>query len=226
MRINAYLARATNISRRKADVLLEASRVKIDGKVATIGSTVENGKSVVTLDNHKISLPTSHITIMLNKPTGYVVSRRGQGAKTIYDLLPTNLRQLKPIGRLDKNSSGLLLLTNDGQLIQTLSHPKNVKLKAYDVNLDRPLSEKDANAINAGIKLEDGLSRLKLLNVSQKRTKLNLIMSEGRNRQIRRTFAQLGYRVIALHRYEFAGHQLNSLKTGKWRRLEGRQVKR
>lgn len=222
MRINAYLARATAISRRKADVLISAGRVKIDGKVATIGATVENGKSEVELDNHKISLPTSHTTIMLNKPAGYVVSRRGQGSKTIFVLLPSNLRQLKPIGRLDKNSSGLLLLTDDGQLIQTLSHPKNVKLKAYDVSLDRPLSEKDANAINAGIKLEDGLSHLKLLNISQKRTRLNLTMSEGRNRQIRRTFAQLGYVVTKLHRYEFAGYKLNDLKTGSWRRLEDR----
>lgn len=222
MRINAYLARATGISRRRADVLIAAGRVKIDGRVATVGSTITNAKSVIALDNRKIDLPTSHTTIMLNKPKGYVVSRRGQGSKTIFALLPANLRQLKPIGRLDKDSSGLLLLTNDGQLIQTLSHPKNGKLKAYNVSLDRPLSDKDASTINAGVELEDGISHLKLLKISQKRNRLDLIMSEGRNRQIRRTFAHLGYTVVTLHRYKFDSYKLNSLRSGEWRRLEDR----
>lgn len=153
MRINKYLALATGISRRAADAALGEFRVGINGKTAKIGTEVTES-DVVTLDGRILSLPISKVTIMLNKPAGYVVSRDGQGSDTIYDLLPVEHDRLKPVGRLDKDSSGLLLLTNDGDLANQLTHPSYQKRKIYEITLDKPLEPLHRQMINDfGIKL-------------------------------------------------------------------------
>src|SRR5688572_10819363 len=128
MRINKFVALASGMSRRAADAAIEQGRVRVDGQHPTLGQDVADGQKI-TLDGHALHTPSQHQTIMLNKPVGYVVSRDGQGSKTIYDLIPDHLHELKPIGRLDKNSSGLLLLTNDGMLAHELTHPRFHKIK-------------------------------------------------------------------------------------------------
>jgi 23S rRNA pseudouridine2605 synthase len=158
----------------------------------------------------------------LHKPRGYVVSRQGQGSDTIYDLLPPHYRYLNPVGRLDKDSSGLLLLTNDGKLAQTLTHPSHQKRKLYEVELNKPLEPLHRQMISDhGIQLEDGVSRL-LLERRQDGddTRWLVTMHEGRNRQIRRTFAALGYTVLTLHRTTFGDFALENLGPGKIRRVE------
>ncbi|MDB5164009.1 MAG: pseudouridine synthase [Candidatus Saccharibacteria bacterium] len=211
MRINQYIALATGLSRRKADELVASGKVAVNNRPAETGQTIQDTDSV-TVNNQAVGLP-SLTTIMLNKPPGYVTSRDGQGSPTIYDLLPTQLHHLKPIGRLDKDSSGLLLLTNDGQLAQQLTHPRHQKTKRYQVALDKPLANKDQPAMEQGVSLEDGLSRLKLKGQG---TVWTVTMSEGRNRQIRRTFAALGYRVTALHRTHFGSYFLGDLKSAAY----------
>lgn len=207
MRLNQYLALHTGLSRRAADRAVTEGRVEINGTLARLGDIVVEGDRVA-LDGLELKAKTDILTVMLNKPAGYVVSRDGQGSRTIYDLLLPELHNLKPVGRLDKDSSGLLLLTNDGQLANRLTHPRYEKQKIYSVILDKPLTADDKAAIVSGVKLNDGPSALKLAGESKE---WQVKMSEGRNRQIRRTFEALGYKVTKLHRTNFGPFELGSL---------------
>ena len=212
MRLNQFLAKTTDLSRRSADQAIADGRVLVNEQLAKVGQSVEESDSV-RLDGKLLSSSIETKTIQLNKPYGYVVSKDGQGSKTIYELLPDELQNLKPIGRLDRNSTGLLLLTNDGHLNKTLSHPSHQKDKVYKVLLHKELSPEDKIKIEMGVELEDGLSRLKLLGGGQK---WQVTMAEGRNRQIRRTFDLLGYKVIKLHRTNFGEYHLDDQKSGSW----------
>jgi 23S rRNA pseudouridine2605 synthase len=220
MRINKFVALATGMSRRAADAAIATGRVVINGKEPSAGQDVTDA-DVVRLDNRVITTAVKTITVMLNKPVGYVCSRNGQGSKTVYDLLPPEYQQLKTVGRLDKDSSGLLLLTNDGQLAQELTHPSQQKRKVYEVTLDKPLQPLHRQMISDhGVSLEDGPSKLGLERQHDgDDTKWIVTMHEGRNRQIRRTFAALGYEVIQLHRTKFGNYQLGTLQKGKLKAL-------
>lgn len=213
MRINKFIALATGISRRKVDELLLAGKARVNGRLAKVGQLV-NPDDKVELGDLLITVESKKTTIKLHKPAGYVVSRSGQGSKTIYDLLAPEYQNLKPAGRLDKDSSGLLLLTNDGQLAYELTHPKFNKQKIYEVSLNKNLSTVDESKIRQGIKLEDGLSKLGLKN-NGLRSEWVVIISEGRNRQIRRTFSALGYGLNKLHRVQFGPYRLGQLEKGQ-----------
>jgi 23S rRNA pseudouridine2605 synthase len=216
MRINKYVAQATGMSRRAADTAIAEGRVAVNGASTEVGTEV-SPNDTVTLDGKPIAPGAKLTTILLNKPVGYVVSREGQGSKTIYDLLPAEYRHLKPVGRLDKDSSGLLLLTNDGNLANELTHPRYAKTKVYEIELNRSLEPLHLQMItDHGIKLEDGPSKLQLEKMGSDKQWL-ITMQEGRNRQIRRTFAALGYTVIKLHRTHFGNYQLNELESGRIR---------
>ena len=216
MRINKYVAQATGMSRRAADTAIAEGRVAVNGASTEVGTEV-SPNDTVTLDGKPIAPGAKLTTILLNKPVGYVVSREGQGSKTIYDLLPAEYRHLKPVGRLDKDSSGLLLLTNDGNLANELTHPRYAKTKVYEIELNRSLEPLHLQMItDHGIKLEDGPSKLQLEKMGSDKQWL-ITMQEGRNRQIRRTFAALGYTVTKLHRTHFGNYQLNELESGRIR---------
>lgn len=218
MRINRYLAQASGVSRRQADDLIANGRVLVNDRPAETGQQIKEGDSV-TVDGQTLKLEEI-TTIMLHKPAGYVSSRARQGeAPTIYELLPKDLHHLKPVGRLDKDSRGLLLLTNDGELAQRLTHPKYEKEKQYLVTTDHPLSKELLEQLNAGIELKDGVSRLHVELHAKPKTYL-VTMHEGKNRQIRRTFAALNSTVIDLYRIQFGAYELNDLKAGEWRKLE------
>jgi 23S rRNA pseudouridine2605 synthase len=216
MRLNKFIAKATGMSRRAADVAIAEKRVKINGVVAKIGQDITS-QDKATLDDKVVSPDVKTVTVILNKPVGYVCSRNGQGSRTIYDLLPTEMHHLKPIGRLDKDSSGLLMLTNDGQLANELTHPRFQKIKVYEIELDRPLSAEDKASVEQGVLLEDGISKLKI--EGENSSYYRVTMAEGRNRQIRRTFTALGYNVIKLHRKQFGAYKLNDLKNGQFNLL-------
>lgn len=218
------MAAASGLSRRKADEAIAAGRVNVNGALAEPGQEI-SGSDNVTLDDRAIT-PAVKATIMLHKPVGYVVSRNGQGSKIVYDLLPPEYQRLNPVGRLDKNSSGLLLLTNDGDLANELTHPRHQKVKVYEVGLDKPLEPLHQQMISGyGIMLEDGLSKLSLQKLETSNQKIEekqlvpssyflVSMTEGRNRQIRRTFAALGYEVMRLHRVRFGKYALGDLEPG------------
>lgn len=211
MRINKYVALATGVSRRQADKLIVSDKVSINDRIARLGDSVDE-KDVIKLDGKKISAQ-EFTTIALNKPVGYVCSRQGQGSKTIYDLLPQEFYNLKPIGRLDKESSGLILLTNDGTLAQKLSHPSNNKQKVYKITLNKILTKNKQEMIKRGVDLNDGKSTLKINGSGKSWT---VTMSEGRNRQIRRTFSAIGCNVVKLHRTQFGEHKLGNIKAGSF----------
>jgi len=213
MRINKFVALATGMSRRKADEVLSNNAVTVNDLPATIGQTIK-ADDVVKLDNSVIEIGQPTSTILLNKPEGYVCSRDGQGSPTVYDLLPKEFQTLKIAGRLDKDSSGLVLLSNSGELINELTHPKYKKTKIYQVKLNkslRPLHQKMIS--EQGVMLEDGLSKF---HISKNGDVYEIIMHEGRNRQIRRTFEVLGYKVVDLHRIKLGNYNLSNLAKGKY----------
>ncbi len=220
MRLNKYIAAGTSLSRRKADEAIAAGRVGVNGKAPQQGQDIL-GTDKVTLDGQRIAPVASPVTIMIHKPPGIVVSRDGQGAQTIYDLLPAEYQQLNPVGRLDKYSSGLLLLTNDGALTQELTHPSYQKTKVYEVLLDKPLQPLHRQMISDhGLMLDDGLSKFELERQKEgDDIAWTVTMHEGRNRQIRRTFEALGYRVTHLHRTQFGRYTLGDLARGSVRVL-------
>jgi len=216
MRLNQFLAQNTDLSRRGADIAIEAGRVTINGQTAKLGEHVSDVDSI-SLDGNRVTIqPSVKTVLILNKPTGYVCSRNGQGAPTIYNLLPKEYHHLNPAGRLDKNSSGLLVLTNDGELANKLTHPRYGKVKIYEVALKQPLQPLHQQMIHdLGIQLEDGPSQLSIEKCNNQGTKLRITMKEGRNRQIRRTFESLGYAVTALHRTHFGDYTLHGIPSGK-----------
>lgn len=256
MRINKFIANSSELSRRAADRVIEQGRITVNGIVATAGTQVES--SDVVLFDGKILRPDNQtLTILFHKPVGYVCSKNGQGSETIYDILPEKFRHLNPVGRLDKDSSGLLLLTNDGQLAQQLTHPSYQKTKIYEITLDRPLQPLHQQMISDfGVSLDDGKSQFLITKLGSpdrfsnahspshknllesltnrrlmtgepivdNRNNLNyavyqVTMHEGRNRQIRRTFASLGYTVTSLHRTNFGMYALQNLSVGQTKQI-------
>jgi 23S rRNA pseudouridine2605 synthase len=214
VRLNKFLAERIGVSRREADELIAAGKVFIDDKPAILGARIDKNDKVC-YNGNIIPFETGYYYIAMNKPIGYVCSRRAQGpAPTIYDILPKEYRHLKTVGRLDKDSSGLILLTNDGDFAYQMTHPKFRKTKVYEVALDRPLEPLHQQMISDyGVMLDDGPSKFMVIKTVE--TSYLVTLSEGRNRQIRRTFAALGYKVVKLHRIAFGKYELSGLEPGK-----------
>ena len=214
VRLNKFLAERIGVSRREADELIAAGRVFVDDKPAMLGARIDKNAKVC-YNGNIIPFETGYSYIAMNKPIGYVCSRRAQGsAPTIYDILPKEYRHLKTVGRLDKDSSGLILLTNDGDFAYQMTHPKFRKTKVYEVALDRPLEPLHQQMISDyGVMLDDGPSKFIVIKTTE--TSYLVTLSEGRNRQIRRTFAALGYKVVKLHRIAFGKYELSGLEPGK-----------
>lgn len=218
IRLNKHLALQLGVSRREADNLIEQKRVTINEKTATLGARFSND-DVICIDNKIIPSTTKYYYLALNKPVGYVCSRKQQGDHpTIYELIPKNYHNLKPVGRLDRDSSGLILLTNDGDFAYQMTHPKFYKTKKYIVEIDADLQPLHQQMISDfGIQLDDGPSKLSLEKISEdNRIKWTVTMHEGRNRQIRRTFSSLGYNVIKLHRTNFGNYSIDGIKSGEF----------
>lgn len=214
-RLNKFLALHSGTSRRQADELIEKGRVTINGQAAIIGARVAPG-DIVAVDGKQIDTSTQKLYLALHKPVGYVCSRKQQGdSPTIYDLLPSEFQSLKPVGRLDRDSSGIILLSNDGDFALQMTHPRYSKVKRYEVTLDSALEPLHQQMISDfGIDLDDGKSQLTLERKDDDRKDWIVTMSEGRNRQIRRTFGSLGYTVVALHRTNFGVYSLGDLEPG------------
>ena len=219
LRLNKHLAFHLGVSRREADSLIEQGRVGIDSNVAELGARISPA-SVISVDGKPLAQRERYTYLLFHKPVGYICSRRRQGEiETIYSLLPGEYHHLKPVGRLDKDSSGLIILTDDGDFAQEMTHPRYYKQKTYEVELDRDLEPLHQQMINDfGVQLDDGPSKLSLARLTDdERHSWQVVMSEGRNRQIRRTFAALGYEVVKLHRTHFGNYSLGDIKPGTFR---------
>lgn len=217
LRLNKFLAERLGISRRQADDLIAAGKISVSGKTAPLGARIDKNDKVC-YNGKIVPFAVDYLYLAFNKPVGYVCSRKQQGdTPTIYDILPEKYQSLKTVGRLDKDSSGLILLTNDGDFAFSHTHPKFVKEKRYEVTLNRDLEPLHQQMIaDFGIDLPDGKSKLGLFRLNDGRKDWLVVMSEGRNRQIRRTFAALGYCVKKLHRTQFGNYQLSGLKPGEF----------
>ena len=218
IRLNKYIAGALAVGRRQVDYLIEKGKVLVNGVKPELGARVRPGDQITVNGKPLSEQAKPYVYLALNKPVGYICSRRQQGeTPTIYSLLPKAYDHLKPVGRLDKDSSGLLLLTNDGDFAHHMTHPRFIKIKQYEVTLSKGLQPLHRQMISEiGVTLPDGLSKLGLERLGEgQENKWLVTMHEGRNRQIRRTFASLGYGVTTLHRTQFGPYQLGKLREGQ-----------
>lgn len=223
VRLNKFLAERLGLSRRQADDAIAAGKVLVNDSPAILGARISKNDKVC-YNGVIIPFDVGYLYVGLNKPAGYVCSRKAQGEfPTIYELLPARYHDLKTVGRLDKDSSGLILLTNDGDFAFKMTHPSFMKTKIYEVELDHPLEPLHQQEISDfGIEIGDGVSKLGLTRLDDSRRRWRVEMSEGRNRQIRRTFGALGYTVTRLHRTAFGPYLLDGLGEGEF--VEVRKV--
>ena len=227
IRLNKYLANAGVCSRREADEFITSGAVKVNGEVVTeLGTKVKRSDEVLFNEN-PVSIEKK-VYILLNKPKDYVTtSDDPQQRKTVMDLVKDACpERIYPVGRLDRNTTGVLLLTNDGELASKLTHPKFLKKKVYHVFLDKNVSTEDLQKIADGIELEDGEVHADSIEYADERdhTQVGIEIHSGRNRIVRRIFESLGYRVVKLDRVQFAGLTKKNLRRGDWRFLTEKEV--
>ena len=228
MRINKFLASANVASRRKAEEIILSGRVTVDGKVITDLATDVSKTNVVCVDGNPVNPQNELVYVMLNKPKGVVSSTSDdRGRKTVIDLLPDNLKHLKPVGRLDYDSEGLLLLTNDGDLTFKLTHPSNEIGKTYIVKIEGEISEGQLAVLRNGVVVEGkrlSKCKAKVLETKDRKTKLEVTIFEGRNREIRKMFEAIGFLVVFLKRTHIADLALTGLNRGEFRILSKDEI--
>ena len=226
IRLNKYMANAGICSRREADEFIQAGKVKVNGEVVTELGTKIKRNDVVEYDE-KVVTPERKCYVLLNKPKDCVTtSDDPNGRTTVLDIVKNACQErIYPVGRLDRNTTGVLLLTNDGDLASKLTHPKFVKKKIYHVWTDKDITEEDMQRIADGIELDDGEIHADAISyVSDDRNQAGIEIHSGRNRIVRRIFEHLGYRVTKLDRVYFAGLTKKNLPRGRWRYLTQEEV--
>jgi 23S rRNA pseudouridine2605 synthase len=221
VRLNAYLARAGVASRRKADELIKAGRVTVNGEPGQLNTQVQS-RDVVLVDGERVE--KQQLTyLLLHKPAQTVTTASDpQGRRTVVDLVPRE-RRVVPVGRLDFDTTGALLLTNDGELAHTLAHPRYGVEKTYLVEVEGEPSDDDLARLERGVELEDGVTapaRARRLS----RSAVELTLHEGRNRQVKRMLEAVGHPVTRLHRSRYAGLSADGLEPGTWRELTADEV--
>lgn len=222
VRLNKFLANAGIASRRKADLLIQEGKVKVNGKVVLgMGIKILPEKDKVFVNGKQVTVLDEPIYIVFNKPKDCITTTNDErGRTTVMDYVKTKSR-LFPVGRLDRNTTGVLLLTNDGELANRLMHPRLEVKKAYKVTLDRPMSSEDAQQLTKGVKLEDGVtaeSEVYVIPGGRQRV-VGVAIHEGRNRQVHRMFGRLGYEVKKLDRVGYGEITVEGLRRGEWRYL-------
>ena len=227
VRLNKFIANSGVCSRREADTLIQAGVVTVNGEVVTeLGTKVNVYKDEIKFNGEKLK-GEEKVYLVMNKPKGYVTTASDPHAdKTVMDLLKGCRYRVFPVGRLDKNTTGVLMFTNDGEIAERLTHPSYDKKKIYQVSLNKPLAQEDYDSILSGVLLSDGEVRadeLEYIDADDHR-KLGIEIHSGKNRIVRRIFESLGYEVKALDRVYFAGLTKKGLKKGEWRQLTEGEV--
>lgn len=224
MRLQKFLSEAGFCSRRKGEEYIRQGLVRVNSRVVTeLGTKVDSEKDRVEFDGKVIALKSEPMYIVLNKPKGYVTSCSHPGEKIVLDLIDISER-VYPIGRLDKDSTGLLILTNDGSLHHRLSHPSFDHEKEYDVTVSKPITDGSLRNIASGLPMMGSKTRpAKIRRISSRR--FRIILKEGRNRQIRRMVRKVGSRVTRLKRIRVSKVKLGKLAEGAWRNLTEKEKK-
>lgn len=228
MRLNKYVAHAGVCSRRKAGELVKAGQVKVNGKVESNPAIEVDENDVVSYNNKVLKVVHKKIYLLLNKPKNVITSMSDdRGRKTVWDVVKDKVdSKIFPVGRLDRNTTGLILMTNDGDLAYKLSHPSSSVKKIYQVVLDRPLNEEDLQKIDDGLMLDDGKAEVDVVTYIQEKppTHIGIQLHSGKNRIIRRIFEKLNYSVVTLDRVYFAGLTKKDLPRGWSRELRKKEV--
>lgn len=231
-RLQKIMARAGLGSRRTNEAIIAAGRVRVNGRVATLGAKADPQRDTIEVDGKRLHVETDELTyILLNKPRGVISSledEMDQGRETVRDLVPLP-GHLYPVGRLDKPSEGLMLMTNDGQLAHRLTHPRYEHEKVYEVELEGRISNRNLDQWRRGVMLDDRITApapIEVLGRDGDGTRLRIIMREGRKRQIRRIAADFGHPVKRLVRLNIGPLELGSLQPGEWRHLTTEELER
>ena len=228
-RLQKIIAQAGIASRRAAEGMILEGRVTVDGQIITeLGGKYDSSQHKICVDGKPLTFTETKVYYLLNKPKGYLSTAKDErGRRTVLDLLPEVKERVYPLGRLDNNTEGLLLISNDGDLMNGLLHPRYKVNKTYVARVAGIPTEKTLDKLRQGIKLEDGMTApavVKLLETVENEAKVEITIHEGRNRQVRRMFAAIGCDVRALKRVKFAGLTLAGVKRGHYRPLTAEEI--
>ena len=230
IRLQKYLADCGIASRRKSEELIKQGQVKVNGKTITeLGTKVIPNKDSVEYNGKKIELKKEYVYILLNKPIGYVTTVKDQfNRDSVLDLVKTNKR-LVPVGRLDMYTSGALILTNDGDFVYKITHPKHEIEKTYTVTIIGIVKKEEVEKLKKGVEIEDYITKpakVKILKIDEEKnqSRLEITIHEGKNRQVRKMCEAIGHKVLALHRSKIAGIDVKDIPLGKWRYLNSKEV--
>lgn len=228
IRLQKYLADAGVASRRKAEELIAAGRVSVDGKTVTEAGTKVSGAEIIEVDGKKVVPSEKKVYIMLNKPEGIVSTVKDQfSRKSVIDMLDGLKERVYPVGRLDYDTSGLLLLTNDGDLAFKLTHPSHGVDKKYVARISGTINENELKQLENGVKIDDYITsraKVKILKTEKGSSRIEITIHEGKNRQVRKMLETVGKTVLSLKRVEFGGLNLEGLPEGRWRYLSDEEV--
>ena len=232
VRLQKYLADCGIASRRKAEELIKQGKVSVNGKIITeLGTKVIPNKDFVEYNGKKVELQKEYVYILLNKPIGYVTTVKDQfNRESVLDLVKTNKR-LVPVGRLDMYTSGALILTNDGDFVYKVTHPKHEIEKTYTVTIKGIVKDEEIGQLRKGVHIEDYITepaKVKILKTDEEKnqSRLEITIHEGKNRQVRKMCESIGHNVLALHRSKIAGIGVKDIPLGKWRYLTEKEVKK
>lgn len=228
VRIQKYISDCGYTSRRKAEELIKEGAVTVNGKTAQIGDKVDENTCSVKIHNKLIKPEEKKVYVMLNKPTGYLSSvTDDRGRKTVIDLLDGVKERVFPVGRLDYDTEGLIILTNDGEFTYKITHPKHNIKKTYIATLDGIFNEEKSAKLKNGVEIEDYFAKaddIKILNSKDSKSEVRITISQGKNRQVRKMFDKVGYTVIKLKRISIGNLKLGELEKGKYKYLSKKEI--
>lgn len=235
IRLQKYIADCGIASRRKAEELIKHGKIKINGQIVTeLGTKINPQKDVVLYNDKQIQNDNKYVYILLNKPIGYVTTVKDQfNRESVLDLVKVKER-IVPVGRLDMYTSGALILTNDGDFVYQVTHPKHEIDKTYTVTIKGKVTDEAIQKLRDGVKIEDREiyitkpAKVKILKIDgeKNQSRLEITIHEGKNRQVRKMCEAVGYKVLALHRSKIAGIDVKDLPLGKWRYLTEKEVEK
>ena len=232
VRLQKFIASAGICSRRNAETLITEGKIKVNGVIVNeLGTKIDPNKDVVEYNNQVIKPPQEFVYILLNKPIGYITTVKEQfGRPTVLDLLKNVKYHVLPVGRLDMYTSGAIILTNDGEFINEVTHPKNEINKTYNATVRGIVTQEDVKKLEAGVEIEDyvsGKAKVKILKTDDAKniSRLQITIHEGKNREVRKMCEAIGKNVIALHRAKIGSLDVKDLKIGEWRYIDKHEIK-
>lgn len=232
IRLQKYIAKSGVASRRKAEELILEGKIQVNGKTITeLGTKVNPEKDIVTYNGRKLKTEEKFVYILLNKPIGYVTTVKDQfGRDSVLDLVKIK-EHLVPVGRLDMYTSGALILTNDGDFVYKVTHPKHEIEKTYTVTIKGIVKNEEVEMLRKGVKIEDYTTKpakVKILKTDEEKniSRLEITIHEGKNRQVRKMCETVGHKVLALHRSKIAGIGVKDIPLGKWRFMKEKEIRK